>query len=138
SGSSSSNIFLGVQKVKDVNLNDLDRSIFLNRASCVCNRTAYLKALLQQSAQAKAATIPSTNVVGMFLGNQCDNSTFTSSCKMLKEVPFSEFRLSGLTAATSVRELAQRYRANQNLTATGGTPGSGGATGSGSATGAGG
>jgi len=129
---SGSDVFLGIQKVKNVNLNDLDRAIFLNRASCECKRTAWIKAVLNANAVAKAAQIPSTNRVTMYLGNNCDDSRYTPSCKLLKSVPFSEFRLNGLLVQTDVNVIARSYGAVLTTTGSGGDSGSGGSDGSGS------
>jgi len=137
---SGSDVFLGVQKVKNVNLNDLDRAIFLNRASCECKRTAWIKAVLNVSATAKATQVPSTNRVTMYLGNNCDDSRYTPYCKQLATVPFSDFRLNGLLVQTDVSVIAHSYGAVLTTVGSGGTSGSGGAdaSGSGGVTGSGG
>jgi len=130
--SSSSDIFLGIQKVKNVNLNDLDRVLFLNRASCECKRTAWIKAVLNPSAIAKAAQIPSTRRVTMWLGNNCDNMLYTPSCHWLASTSFSDFRLNGILVETDVSVIAQSYGAVVATTGSGGSSGAGGTDGSGS------
>ncbi|HEY8924220.1 MAG TPA: hypothetical protein VIU64_07545 [Polyangia bacterium] len=128
---SGSSVFLGIQKVKNVNLNDLDRAIFLNRASCECKRTAWIKAVLNPSAVATAAQIPSTNRVTMWLGNNCDNALYTPSCHRLASTSFSDFRLNGLLVATDVSVIAQSYGAVVIPTDAGGSSGTAGTTGAG-------
>jgi hypothetical protein len=141
--------FLGVQKVEGVNLTPADQALFLNRASCECQRTAWLRALLYPAAAAKAVTIPSTATVSMYLGNNCNDRFSILSCLPLKSVPFSEFKLNGMQVQTSVDVLAKLYSAGVNpgsggdsgsggLSGSGGVSGSGGASGSGGVSGSGG
>src|SRR5207253_1753743 len=107
----------------------LDRAIFLNRASCECKRPAWIKAVLNPSAIASAAQIPSTNRVTMWLGNNCDNMLYTPSCYPLASTSFSDFRLNGILVKTSVDIIARSYGAVLTTTASGGSSGSGGTDG---------
>ena len=97
-----SDFFLGVQQVEGVNLTPANQALFLNRASCDCQRTAWLRAVLYPASTAKAVTVPSTATVSMYLGNLCNNRFSILSCLPLKSVPFSEFKLSGMQVMTSV------------------------------------
>lgn len=128
-----SDFFIGVQKVQGVNLSDVDKARFLNRASCLCQRDVWLKAILNASSAAKAATIAGTDEVTMKLGVSCDQPALTNQCPTIGSLTFSEFRLSGMVVHTTVDVLAQPYGANTIVTATGtgGTGGAGGATGTG-------
>ena len=87
-------------------------------------------AVLNANAVAKAVTVPSTYRVTMFLGNMCDNSTFTGSCLQLGDISASDFRLNGMLVQTSVDALAHSYGADLTVAGSGGVSGgSGGTTG---------
>ncbi|HEY4184643.1 MAG TPA: hypothetical protein VGP07_06210, partial [Polyangia bacterium] len=129
---SSSDFFIGVQKVQGVNLSDVDKAKFLNHASCQCARPVWLKAIFNASSAAKAATIPGTDTVTMKVGQSCDQRAYTNLCPTLNSMTLSEFRLKGMVTATSVDVLAHSYGINAtDITGTGGVTviGSGGAGG---------
>lgn len=130
--------FLGVQKVEGVNLTPADQARFLDRASCECQRTTWLRALLYPAAAAKAVTVPSTASVSMYLGNQCNSLLGLPNCLPLKSVPFSEFKLNGLQVKTTVDVIAKLYGAVGAIPGSGGTSGSGGDSGAGGTSGSGG
>src|SRR5450432_681462 len=147
-------IYVSFQRTQDENLTDLDRSLFLNKANCECSSIVWVKAVILPSASVRAAAVPSSASVSMYVGNACDPTVSTSCCHRLATVPFSEFRLSGITAQTTVDQLVRQWTVTsgscQNtigpatlpsdyvpVVGTGGTSGTGGA-GTGGAGGAGG
>ena len=138
---STSDFFIGIQKVNGVNLSDVDKARFLNHASCQCKRDVWIKAILVNAASAaKAQTIAATDVVTMMLGLSCDNSLYRGQCLTLAQLPLSEFRLNGILAHTTVDQLAKSYGATVTTSVvssggvTGTDTGSGGNSGTGGTT----
>jgi hypothetical protein len=135
-------MFISVQKDKGVNLTDLNRDRFLNRASCICQKPATLKAVVLGSAFARAAAVNPSAAVSMYIGNACSDQVANLCCHRLKSVAFSQFRELGIEADTTVDDLARIWsttsgncgetRVPSNLGAgTGGAVGTGGAGGAG-------
>ena len=139
---STSDFFIGVQKVEGINLSDADKAKFLNHASCQCKRDVWLKAILINAASAaKAQTIAGTDVVTMMIGQGCDQAFYYHACLTLATTPLSDFRVNGLLVHTTVDVLAGSYgTGTTTLTGTGGTgdatvvSGTGGDSGSSGAT----
>ncbi len=135
----STDFFIGVQKQVGTNLSDVDKAFFLNRASCQCKRDVWLKAILNASSAATAATIAGTDTVTMYLGAQCNNLTIINSCLKMASMSFSQFRLTGMLVQTTVDVLAHSYGVDTTgIVSTGGVSGSGGDTGTGGTMGTGG
>jgi hypothetical protein len=115
-GLTSADVFLGVREQPDVNLPERDIPALLNRANCLCSKPVYLYANILASSVAKAATISSSASVSIYVGASCNSATSRPCCKLLKQAPFSDFRGNGLTALSSVRELARNYDIGTNCT----------------------
>lgn len=123
---STSDIFIGIQKTPGVNLSDVDKSRFLNHASCQCKRDVWIKAILiNATSAAKAQALPGTDTVTLMIGQNCASNLYYYSCLTLDVVPLSEFRLNGITVHTTVDVLAKAYGVANNVI----TSGSGGDTG---------
>lgn len=137
---STSDFFIGVQKVEGVNLSDVDKARFLNHASCQCKRDVWIKAILVNAASAaKAQLLPGTDTVTVAAGFECDNTLYRPTCLKLGSLSLSQFRLTGLTVHTTVDVLAKSYGATTTtlgtVTGSGGDTGAGGDSGSGGTTG---
>lgn len=137
---SSSDFFIGVQKVEGVNLSDVDKARFLNHASCQCKRDVWIKTILASpTSAANAQLLPGTDTVTVDVGFECDQTLFRPSCLQLGSLSLSQFRLTGLTVHTTVDVLAKSYGATVTtvgtVTGSGGDTGSGGNAGSGGTTG---
>jgi hypothetical protein len=137
---STSDFFIGVQKMEGVNLSDVDKARFLNHASCQCKRDVWIKTILASATSAaNAQLLPGTDTVTVDIGFACDNTLYRPSCLQLGSLSLSQFRLTGLTVRTTVDVLAKSYGATVTtvgtVTGSGGDTGSGGSTGSGGTTG---
>lgn len=124
--------FLAIQKGDQpgTNLNAANQARFLDHASCECKRDVLLRALLYPAAVGKAATVPGTASVSMYLGNQCNTTVGLPNCGApLKVMTFSEFKLNGMTVATTVDEIAKVRGVVSGTTGSGGDSGAGGAGG---------
>jgi len=138
-----SDFFIGVQKVQGVNLSDVDKSRFLNHASCQCHRPVWLKAILNASSAGKAQLLAGTDTVTMKVGVGCNQMIYYPTCPTLQTMPLSQFRLSGMLVETSVDVLAKPYGTATNAVSgtvlgTGGSTGTGGVVGTGGVDGTGG
>jgi len=132
-----SDFFIGVQKVEGVNLSDVDKSRFLNHASCQCKRDVWIKAILvNATSAAKAQLLPGTDIVTMMIGQGCNNALYYHACLTLDSVPLSQFRLTGMQVHTTVDKLAGTYGTGTTiLSGSGGVVGSTDDTGSGGSVG---
>jgi len=128
-------VFIGIQRVKGENLNEVNRAKFLNNASCRCKRPAWIKAVINASSLAKSAQVPAGDSVLMYLGTSCDNSTVNRDqvCRKLASTVMSDFRANGMLVPTSVDVLSKQYSVNVPTTGSGGSSGTGGAGGAGGA-----
>lgn len=144
-------IYVNIQRQEGVNLNDRERALFLNRSNCQCGTEAWVKAVIQPSAALRATQISPSASVSLYVGNACDPINPVSCCHHLASVPFSEFRLHGISVKTTVDLLVrdwQSFEGNCRETftttligpgpsygtggvGTGGTDGTGGTTGTG-------
>ena len=128
-----SDLFISVQKQKNVNQTDRERARFLNQANCLCQTPAYLKAVVLASSAPRAATVSPSATVSMYVGNSCNNTTTIGCCLKVKSVPFSEFRLNGIVADTSVDQLTRIWSTTAGFCGGGDVSGTGGITGTGGA-----
>jgi hypothetical protein len=106
-GISGSDIYVAVQKTKDVNQTDLERARFLNQANCLCQVPAYVRAVILPSAATRAATVSPSATVSMYVGNYCNSITTIGCCLRAASVPYSTFRNYGISATTSVDQLTR-------------------------------
>jgi len=149
---SSTDFFIAAQSVQGVNLNDRDRTNFLNQGNCLCQKPVWINAVLANTAAiTKAAAISSVATVSIYVGQQCDSTIYPNCCLPLKQgVSLAEFRLNGISVMTTVDVLAQNYGPTQcdphphgtgacfatTVTSTGGAAGTGGVGGDAGAGGA--
>jgi hypothetical protein len=130
-------LFLSVQKTEGVNLNARDLANFMNLASCECQRPVWLKAILNSSAVTTSSTVSPTAIVSLYLGTNCNSDLITrNACRQIgNAIAFSQFRLSGITAETTVDVVETGFGAFTStgvlVTGTGGVAGTGGISGSG-------
>jgi hypothetical protein len=103
-------ILITVQRQQGVNLPEREIAQLFNRANCQCQEPMWLKAIITPSATARAATIPSTASVQMYLGTSCSSSSERPYCPIVgSPLSFSDFRISGLNVMTNVERLSHVY-----------------------------